>query len=490
MPGLVIVAVPSENDPVWKYSSEEVPHLTLYYLGDVEGVPDETLVRIEEYLDHVVGTNLCKFGLEVDRRGELGEDKADVLFFNTKYTKKLQEFRNYLLMQPDIRRLYDSAEQYPGWTPHLTMGYPETPAKPDDREYPGFSWVNFDLVALWTGDFEGPTFRLDDNYGRIEDSYHSELDEDEDLAHQGVKGMKWGVRKDKGHEGQRAKTKKIAKLDRKFERRAHGPDLTIKIWNGAVKQANANVNAINNKPKYKNADLTRDTPLRRAYYKEGKDALVNALEHSANSFGTNASGTKKYGIIENHDQSWDVIVRDVKHAADVTTELAFPVTLIKDDRGFITGFELQDSIQQSIDVGAEFLEHYGIKGMQWGVRKSLSKTAGKASSGNHPVSDDHANAVAARAKIKAHGTKSLSNQELQSVIGRTNLEAQYSNVTKSTSKIRKGHEAVKNVLAIAGTVTAAVALVSSPAGKLIRTGVTTAVKNGPGLVKNGISVFK
>jgi len=486
----VIVAIPSENDPVWKYSSEKVPHLTLCYLGDQE-VPYDMVERIEGYLNHVVATNLCEFTLEVDRRGELGENKADVLFFKTPHSKKIQEFRNYLLMQPDIRRLYDAAEQFPGWVPHLTMGYPETPAKTDDRDYPGFSWVDFDLVALWTGESEGPTFRLDDyDVFGPQSSYHSELNEDEDLAHQGVKGMKWGVRKDKGHEGQRAKTKKIAKLDTKFERRAHSPDLTIKIWNGAVKQANSNVNAINNKPKYKNADLTRDTPLRRAYYKEGKDALVNALEHSANSFGTNASGTKKYGIIENHDQSWDVIVRDVKHAADVTTELAFPVTLIKDDRGFITGFELQDSIQQSIDVGAEFLEHHGIKGMRWGVRKSSSKTSVKTSSGNHPVSDDHANAVAARAKIKAHGTKSLSNQELQSVIGRTNLEAQYSNVTKSTSKIRKGHEAVKNVLAIAGSVTAAVALVSSPAGKLIRTGVTTAVKNGPGLVKNGISVFK
>ena len=43
--------------------------------------------------------------------------------------------------------------------------------------------------------------------------------------------MKWGVRKDAGHEGERAKTKKIGKLDKKFEKNATSLDTFIKINN-------------------------------------------------------------------------------------------------------------------------------------------------------------------------------------------------------------------------------------------------------------------
>lgn len=190
--GVVIVAIPAQDDYVWRLSSEKVPHLTLLFLGELSaGV---SLVRIAEHLEHVVSTSMCRFGLSVDRRGELGENKADVLYFNTYNLEKLLEFRTYLLRNTDISLAYNSAPQYPEWIPHLTMGYPETPAKKDDREYPGIHWVNFDRIALWTGDYEGPEFRLEDKY----DEYRSLRMSDagaEFLEHFGIKGMKWGVRR-------------------------------------------------------------------------------------------------------------------------------------------------------------------------------------------------------------------------------------------------------------------------------------------------------
>ena len=61
----------------------------------------------------------------------------------------------------------------------------------------------------------------------------------------------------------------------------------------------------------------------------------------------------------------------------------------------------------------EFLEHHGIKGMKWGIRRD-HPSAGSSSSG----SDDHTRAAAAKAKSDTHGLHSLSNKEMQDLITR------------------------------------------------------------------------
>ena len=194
---LVIVALASETDPVQKYSSEKAPHLTLLYLGENKYTPEE-LTHITEFVEHAA-TLLPRFGLSVEKRGELGENKADVLFFNKNWSKSIVTFRNQLLQNPLISTAYHSTDQFPEWAPHLTMGFPDSPAKKDDREFPEFHWVNFDRLALWTGDSTGPTFELKtDDYGEIAMSQtdRGRAAVDDMLIHYGVKGMKWGVRRD------------------------------------------------------------------------------------------------------------------------------------------------------------------------------------------------------------------------------------------------------------------------------------------------------
>lgn len=190
---VVIVAIPREDDYVWKISSEKVPHMTLLYLGEM--AVTENMVRFVEHASSM----LSRFGLGVDRRGKLGPQGADVLFFDKSFSyKKLATFRSQLLADQEIYKAYHSASQYPEWTPHLTLGYPETPAKPDKRDY-GFNWVEFDRIAIWTGDSEGPTFQLKSfDSSELEVSmsnFASGTDLDEVLEHYGVKGMKWGQRK-------------------------------------------------------------------------------------------------------------------------------------------------------------------------------------------------------------------------------------------------------------------------------------------------------
>lgn len=193
MSNLVIVAIPEEDDYVHKLSSEKVAHCTLLFLGDIEGKP---VLRIAEFLQHAVDIlEQGPFGLEVDHRGTLGPDEADVLFFKKNWgCKRIAEFRSQLLKNTDIRNAYDSTEQFPEWLPHLTLGYPKAPAKEDKRDYPGVRWVEFNRIALWFGNFEGPEFRLEYNYDLAEVSMSAERGK-EFLSHYGIKGMRWGQRK-------------------------------------------------------------------------------------------------------------------------------------------------------------------------------------------------------------------------------------------------------------------------------------------------------
>src|SRR5215217_7425583 len=110
------------------------------------------------------------------------------------------------------------------------------------------------------------------------------------LAHYGKKGMKWGVRNDNGHEGERTKTKKIEKLDQKFDRDVQSFKTTIALHNSAAEACNKNdVARINNKPEYKDADFSRPSPLRDKYTREHQQAYLDNLDKAAQAMGTNAS---------------------------------------------------------------------------------------------------------------------------------------------------------------------------------------------------------
>lgn len=43
MANWAIVAIPEERDPVWKYSSEKVPHMTLLFLGEAPAWAERTI---------------------------------------------------------------------------------------------------------------------------------------------------------------------------------------------------------------------------------------------------------------------------------------------------------------------------------------------------------------------------------------------------------------------------------------------------------------
>ena len=119
------------------------------------------------------------------------------------------------------------------------------------------------------------------------------------------------------------------------------------------------------------------------------------------------------------------------------------------------GLDLPDSLQHE-DFEEEYLEHYGIKGMRWGVRRSTNsegyvnrsaseKSGGDHASGGHPsethakrpggmdgdpnTSADHERATKALAKAESRGKSSLSNEELQQITKRIEAEKKFQQLT-------------------------------------------------------------
>jgi hypothetical protein len=117
-------------------------------------------------------------------------------------------------------------------------------------------------------------------------------------------------------------------------------------------------------------------------------------------------------------------------------------------------------------VAEDFLEHFGTKGMRWGVRRSRAERAAaanepseitvktkagkgvvKTSGGaKHPASEDAVRAAVAKQKLKKSTVDSLSNAELKSLNERLNLQATYLGNIKKLEESKEGKKFLKDLL--------------------------------------------
>lgn len=125
--------------------------------------------------------------------------------------------------------------------------------------------------------------------------------------------------------------------------------------------------------------------------------------------------------------------------------------------------KFREKLTHSDDFDAEienFLAHFGVLGMHWGVRRAQGARAraevtrfqaarGKTRPGASP---EAATARQLQAKVRAGGTHSLTNAELQTLVGRMNLETQYSNLNQR--QVNKGRKIVGDILLEVGKQTA------------------------------------
>lgn len=96
------------------------------------------------------------------------------------------------------------------------------------------------------------------------------------------------------------------------------------------------------------------------------------------------------------------------------------------------------------------LYHHGVKGMKWGVRKTVADEGKKIASSSKDINNSIANMRAT--KNSAKDLSKMSDKELREMVNRMNLERQYSSLT-AEQKLR-GHAYVSDTLEVAGNVLA------------------------------------
>lgn len=99
----------------------------------------------------------------------------------------------------------------------------------------------------------------------------------------------------------------------------------------------------------------------------------------------------------------------------------------------------------------DFLEHYGVPGMRWGRRKARDKpTYERSVSAPAPrASEDARKTGSYQQRAKAGGTAALSTKELQELVTRQNLEAQYSRL--NPAPISMGQKIMGDVMPLVGS---------------------------------------
>lgn len=125
---------------------------------------------------------------------------------------------------------------------------------------------------------------------------------------------------------------------------------------------------------------------------------------------------------------------------------------------------------------SDHLEHHGIKGQKWGIRRFQNKNGTWTSLGKRRRLRLERKEAAKQEKerlkrekqerekqeaillgdpklIKKH-MASMTNQELQQAINRSNMTMQVDRLNKENSAVRKGNDAIRDVLNLTGTVIA------------------------------------
>lgn len=317
------------------------------------------------------------------------------------------------------------------------------------------------------------------------------------LSHYGVRGMHWGVRKGptyvksgvtNGNLGSAKIGKKQVPLGSyrpgdHTKSRLKGVGLNIignlgsayvaplaTRWGHVKPIVDRNIKTINSKYEAKLSNPS----LKAKYDEEIQKMVINTFKNTTNkglvfpsassrlaSKHTGDLKNAKYDFYTNGKEAYlrvttdkkveDLRVGKFKHAENKENAVTFdiPVFMLIDDKGFVMEVsipELED-FKHFTDV-EEFLSHYGVRGMHWGVRRQRSsagssapapKSKGKppwqskppkhprsnGSGSAHPttshVSNDQIVFQALKNKAKTHGIHSLSNDEIRVLTNRAEV---------------------------------------------------------------------
>lgn len=236
-----------------------------------------------------------------------------------------------------------------------------------------------------------------------------------------------------------------------WKKEANGAEMANKAFRQAAKDFESTAKIINEDPTYKGKDVTKGL-LSRQYQATMNHYFNEHLAQASIDLTYNPALERAY-IYQYDYQAGFMRAREVKPAGSKMKHDALPddfelpdYRVELDDLGHMVGFSV---------VGE--LKHYGVPGMKWGVRKDRDSSGSgprkspvdvttkhkpggyvKAKGGQNQ--DAHPDAVRARTlerKAKKSTTDSLSNQELNDLVNRMNLEVRYDQIKSKAGDRRK-----------------------------------------------------
>ena len=304
-----------------------------------------------------------------------------------------------------------------------------------------------------------------------------------DLYHFGIPGMKWGVRRSPEQLAARAARKQerqLVKADMEFGKESNVKNLTVKLTNQLyekpefIKELNSLSDSIQKKySKFDNRDLS-DKMLQRGY----RDLCEKYLKDNPESYSPSKRARVTWATLEpegGRGQTYlkpVLVTAEVKHSSD-EFDLGFTgkFKVLLDGTLSLVEDISKESVEHS-DVDA-YLEHFGILGMKWGVRRARGADGTVSSNKSTPkdmavrkksfetgatAAREAGNAINTFSKRKENEfsnqkraeAKKMSEKELKDAINRLNLEQQYRNL--STRDIEIGKTTVQDFLAVSGNV--------------------------------------
>ena len=298
------------------------------------------------------------------------------------------------------------------------------------------------------------------------DSISQSMSVENHLEHYGKKGMRWGTRSGGTTKSEKADAK-LEKADAKWQqKRSKRATLSVSstrnkaVSKEAVKNMGPDVKKLNKDPRFNTREAKKaikkeknyfdaKDPIARAYNKEVSDIYMKHVKAAAKKqLQTSPSGKFKEKLTIGKNW-WTVEVKptdSLMQASNSDLSISFRVRPVFDEDGYIIDFEvLEDELMQSDSLG-NYLEHYGKKGMRWGVRKSGSSGSSKK--------------TAKRTTYKKSPSK-LSDAELQRRVKRLETEKKYIELNNATKTTNKGKKATSKLIGQAGNV--AISAVASAA---------------------------